>query len=135
MLMSKNRFHPRREAGRIHTNVGIVYVERGRPLTAEKHWLRAAWLDPGNTECREELATLYQRNGRNEEALEVCEQLRRLAPDNPVYHMAVGHLLARMHRYEAAISAVTQAVELAPDNASYRQILKQIREKQRHADE
>jgi tetratricopeptide (TPR) repeat protein len=54
----------RRRASKTHTNAGILYYERGRGQTAEKHWLRAAELDPTNMGCREELMTLYQQNGR-----------------------------------------------------------------------
>ena len=119
----------RHRASKTHTNAGILYYERGRRQTAEKHWLRAAELDPANMGCREELMTLYQQNGRNEEALGMCEQLRQLAPENPQYHMCAGTLLTRMNRIDDALLAVKQAIELEPNNATFRQIYDQIQKR------
>jgi tetratricopeptide (TPR) repeat protein len=116
-------------ASKTHTNAGIVYYERGQRQTAEKHWLRAAELNPGNMECREELVNLYQQNGRYEEALQMCEQLIRLAPENPLYHMRAGALLTRMNRIEDALLAVKQAIELEPNNATFRQTYDQIQKR------
>jgi tetratricopeptide (TPR) repeat protein len=119
----------RGRASKTHTNAGIVYYERGQRQTAEKHWLRAAQLNPGNMECREELVNIYQQDGRNEEALKICEQLRRLAPRNPRYHIYAGKLLTRMNRIEDALLAVKQAIELEPNDASFRQIYDQIQKR------
>ena len=119
----------RHRASKTHTNAGILYYEHGRRQTAEKHWLRATELDPANKACREELMTLYQQNGRNEEALAVCEQLRQIAPENPQYHMCAGTLLTRMNRIADALLAVKQAIELEPNNATFRQIYDQIQKR------
>ncbi|UCC99735.1 MAG: tetratricopeptide repeat protein, partial [Phycisphaerales bacterium] len=119
----------RRRASRTYTNAGIVYYERGRRQMAERHWLRAAELDPANTGCREELATLYQQDGRNEQALQMCEQLIRIAPQNSQYHMCAGTLLTRMNRVEDALLAVKQAIELEPNNATFQQIYDQIQKR------
>jgi tetratricopeptide (TPR) repeat protein len=119
----------RRRVSKTHTNAGILYYERGRRQTAEKHWLRAAELDPANMGCREELMTLYQQNGRNEEALQICAQLRQFAPENPQYHMCAGKLLTRMNRIEDAMLAVKQAIELEPNNATFRRIYDQIQKR------
>jgi Flp pilus assembly protein TadD len=119
----------RHRASKAHTNAGILYYEGNQQQTAEKHWLRAVELDPANTGCREELATLYQQNGRNEEALQMCEQLIQIAPGNPQYHMCAGTLLVRMNRIEDALLAVKKAIELEPTNASFRQIYDQIQKR------
>ncbi|MHC4355665.1 MAG: tetratricopeptide repeat protein [Planctomycetota bacterium] len=116
----------RHRASKTHTNAGILYFEHDRRQTAEKHWLRAAELDPVNMGCREELMTLYQQSGRNEQALQICEQLIKLAPGNPQYHMCAGTLLTRMNRIEDALLAVKQAIELEPNNATFRRIYDQI---------
>ena len=64
-----------------HTEVGLVYSQRGRLAEAEKHWLRAAQLDPKDTASRHELATLYQRALRLDKALAIC---REMVKDIPV---------------------------------------------------
>jgi tetratricopeptide (TPR) repeat protein len=119
----------RHRASKTHTNAGIVYYESGRRQTAEKHWLRAAELDPANKGCREELMTLYQQNGRNEEAFQLCEQLIKLAPENAQYHICAGTLLTRMNRIGDALLAVERAIKLEPNNATFRQIFNQIQER------
>ncbi|MHC4207869.1 MAG: tetratricopeptide repeat protein [Planctomycetota bacterium] len=116
----------RRRAAKTHTNAGILYYDRGQWQAAEKHWLRAVELDPGNIVCRENLADFYQKNGRNKEALQMCEQLIRIAPKNPQYHMCAGTLLTRMNRIEDALLAVKQAINLEPNNESFRRIYDQI---------
>ena len=56
----------------------------------------------------------------------MCEQLRQLAPRNPLYHVYAGTLLTRMNRIEEALLAIMQAIELDPNNATYRQMYDQI---------
>lgn len=119
----------RHRTSKIHTNAGILYYEHGLQQAAEKHWLRAAELNPTNTACREELMTLYQQIGRNRKALGICEQLRQLAPENAQYHMCAGTLLTRMNRIEDALLAVERAIKLEPDNATFRRIYAQIQER------
>lgn len=109
-----------------HTNAGLLYSALGRDPLAEQHWLRAAEIAPQHAGCREQLTSLYQRTGRTEEALRVCEQLRQIAPDNPMYHLGAARLLERMGRVEAARRAVGNAIALDPANADYRRILEQI---------
>ena len=129
VLQNRLLVQSRHRASKIHTNAGILYYDRGQRQTAEKHWLRAAELDPANTGCREELMTLYQQNGRNKEALRLCEQLIEIAPKNPQYHMCAGTLLTRMNRIEDALQAVKKAIELEPNNATFRQIYEQIQKR------
>ncbi len=73
--------------------------------------------------------TLYQQIGRNEEALQMCEQLIKLAPENPQYHMCAGTLLTRMNRIEDALLAVKQAIAIEPNNATFQQIYDQIQKR------
>jgi tetratricopeptide (TPR) repeat protein len=123
----------RRRASKAHTNAGILYDEHGRRQTAAKHWLRAAELDPVNAGCREELMTLYQQDGRNKEALGLCEQLIKLAPANPQYHMCAGTLLIRLNRIDEALLAFRRAIEIEPDNATFRRIYDQIQKRKYNA--
>ena len=59
----------------------------------------------------------------------MCEQLIRLAPGNPQYHMCAATLLTRMNRIEDALQAVKQAIDLEPNNATFRQIYDQIQKR------
>ena len=129
VLQHKLLVKSRRRASKTHTNAGILYYERGQQQSAEKHWLRAAELNPTNMECREELMTLYQQNGLNGEALRICEQLIQFAPGNPQYHMCAGTLLTRMNRIEDALLAVRQAIEIEPNNVTFRRIYEKIQKR------
>jgi tetratricopeptide (TPR) repeat protein len=109
-----------------HTKVGLIYREQGHEVKAEERWRRAAELDPSDTVCREELASLHVEKGRDREALRVYEQLRQIAPKNPQYHLRIGLLYARLNRVDDALAAVRQALEIDPRNPDYRRIYEQI---------
>lgn len=111
-----------------HTKVGLVYQQHGDESKAEKIWRRAAVLDPAHVVCREELASFYARNHRDPEALRVCEQLRRIVPNNAQYHLNTGILYARMNRIDEARSAVRRAMELDPENANVRRMYQQMQQ-------
>ena len=112
-----------------HTQVGIVYYERGRLAEAEKHWLRAAALDPQDTNCRHELASLYQKTRQLDKALEICQQLLRIKPESVNYHIGHSVLLSRLNRIDAALAAVERAIRLDPRNAAAWRQRKQILKK------
>ena len=90
---------------------------------AEACWLRAATVDPTNTDCRRELVKTYRRTGRKREALEVCEQLRNLDPMNATYHQITGTVLTELQQFDAAEEPLRKAIELAPESAeAYRSL-------------
>jgi len=99
---------------RIHADAGRMYYGHGNLREAEEHWRTAAALDPTNWTCRQGLVHLYLRNRRQGEALEICEQLRRIDPKNATYHLNTGALLARLKRFGAAEEALRKGIELAP---------------------
>lgn len=117
----------RRVVASTHTGAGAVYRGHRKLREAEEHWRKAAILDPSDVACRRELALLYQRTGRNKEALEICEQLRKIDPKDASYQFNTGVLHARMNQIGSALVAVRRAMELDPDNAKYRRVYEQIR--------
>jgi len=54
-----------------HLNAGKIYALYGKAGEAEKHWLRAAAIDPQNPEPRKLLELLYRQQGRQEEAVQI----------------------------------------------------------------
>lgn len=117
----------RRGVAQSLAKVGLFYRQQGHGSKAEELWRRAAILDPRNTECREELASLYVEKGRDEEALRVCKQLRQIAPKNPQYCLNTGILYARMNQMDAALAAVKRAVEIDPRNVEYRRTYERMK--------
>jgi cytochrome c-type biogenesis protein CcmH/NrfG len=107
----------RRRLAATHAGAGQVYHEHGHEHEAETHWRRAAALDPRNVACRSLLAAMYQSSRREREALELCEQIREIQPEDATNWLNIGVLNARLERPSAAERAFRKAIELAPRNA------------------
>ncbi len=100
---------------------GGVYRGHKNTLKAEQMWREAAHLDAGNVPSRRELLSLYEQQGRDEDALAICTQLSRIEPENPDHWLNVGVLEGRLGRLEAARAALQKAIRLDPHNPTYRQ--------------
>ena len=113
------RFNPllttRQSFAQTHTQAGWVYQVHGQPAMAEEMWRRAATVDPDNTGCRFHLLMLYQKAGRNEEALRMCQEMIRAEPTQGLHYIGLGNLYARLLRMPEAEAAFRQATVLAPD--------------------
>jgi tetratricopeptide (TPR) repeat protein len=116
----------RQSVAQTHTEAGQVYFGHGNLQSAQQHWQRAARLDPKNTVCRMQLVAVYVEGQKDREALQVCEELSRIDPDDAVTYINIGVLNARLKRFDAALSAVDRAIQLDPDNPEYRQARKRI---------
>lgn len=82
-------------------------------------------LDPNNLGVRKRLAARYQALGRLPEALDECEQIARLTPDDPVCQMLIGSLSLRMGSYARAETAYQKMITLAPGlSAGYSELAK-----------
>ena len=97
-----------------HTDVGKVLFAYGAHTVAEKHWLRAAELDPKGTECRELLVTTYNAQGRQKEAVPFLRELSSIEPGNPVHLNNIGALSFRLREYDDAEQAYRKLQELVP---------------------
>ena len=100
-----------------YTHAGRVYFAHGVLTEAERLCRRAAVLDPGNTECRIQLAAMYQRNNRPEESLEMCRQLTRIAPENLIYRLNLGLMYANRGNSDAAEKAFKEVIRLEPGHS------------------
>ena len=114
--MTDDRVVPRCVAD-ILTTAGRVYLAHDRAKDAEEHLLRAATLDPGDSECREALSSLYDQQGRLEEALRMVEELKELEPGSVTHRRNLGILQARLGRFDAAEEAFRELCALAPEQA------------------
>lgn len=119
----------RRIVAETHTAAGRVYRGHDFLRTAIKHWRRAAELDPGDTQCRRELAGLYEQLGRNSQALEICRRLVQLEPENARYHANLGVLYARVRRFDEALTSLRRALELEPEDAQYKKLYADVQKR------
>jgi tetratricopeptide (TPR) repeat protein len=107
-------------------DAGRVYEDHQQYDQAEAYWRRAAELDKNNTASRIQLVNRYRDTDRGWEAVVVCEELRRIEPDNARYHFVTGVTLARLKQFDAARDAVRRALELDPDNEQIQETYRQL---------
>ncbi|MDP6524913.1 MAG: tetratricopeptide repeat protein [Kiritimatiellia bacterium] len=104
-----------RAVAQIHIDASqAVYIRHRRPFEAERLLKRAASLDPKDQRCRQKLVNLYLRSQRNADAAAVSQELRALAPGNPVYHLNAGALLANLGQLDSAEEALREGIRLDP---------------------
>lgn len=111
------------------TDAGKVYQAHQQYEQAEAYWRRAGDLDRKDTPSRIQLVNRYRSTDRGVQALEVCEQLVRIEPDNARYHLVRGITLADLGQYAAARDALRKATELDPDDPQARKLYRQLMEK------
>jgi len=99
------------------TDAGSIYIAYANRMQAERLWLKAASLDPENTDCRTKLVLLYHRDARRLEALRVCEQIRNVEPENPVNYLNIGLIRQELKRFDAAEKAFRKVIRFAPERA------------------
>ena len=87
-------------------NLGVLHEDLGDPEAAEAAYLTALRLDEDFIPVRFNLATLYNRLGRNDEA----ERM----PDQGEAWYSLGLLLAEMQRYGDAAGSLSRAAALMP---------------------
>ena len=99
-----------------HNDLGILHMEGGRFIEAERVLRAAVAVNPQFAEAHNNLGVLYAKLGRNSEA----ERLfRRAAEDDPGYASAYvnhGLTLAALDRWEPAERSLRKAEELLPDD-------------------
>jgi tetratricopeptide (TPR) repeat protein len=101
-----------------HLNLAVVLAHQGEPELAEQSYQTAIQLDPGFLPARFNLASLYNRLGRNVDAEAVLLEGIRRAPeegrDTGELHYSLGLLLAEEERLEEADRHLARATELLP---------------------
>ena len=97
-----------------YTHAGRVYLAHGVLTEAERLCRRAAVLDPDNTDCRIQLAAIYQQANHPEEALEMCRQLTRIAPENLIFRLNLGVMYGNVGNFDAAEETLKEVIRLEP---------------------
>ncbi len=106
-----------------HEDAGRIYRKYGKLPEAEEHWRRAAALDPKNSSCRMQLASLYERTRRIPEAISMYEEVRKLEPKDLGSCLAVASAYGRVGRFSEAEKALREAIGFAPESSwAYRDL-------------
>jgi len=109
-------------------DAGRVFRRRGKRAKAEQSWQKAAVLDTKDVPSRYGLLYLYEKQRRDHDALEVCEDLCRIEPENPDHWLFVGLLYHRLNRPGPALEALQRAVQLDPGNPKYERAYQRIKQ-------
>ncbi|MGE4179887.1 MAG: tetratricopeptide repeat protein [Limisphaerales bacterium] len=98
------------------TLLGAAQIHRAhqQPAKAAALFLRAAHLDPDQTECRAALEGHYVRTQSVPDGVKTFAELVSQQPGNPLNHASLGRLQARLGQVDAAESSFRKVQELAP---------------------
>jgi len=99
-----------------HSQYGVSLGQRNKLDAAEKQFLKALQLDPGNAFASSNYGTLLARMGRDDEAINQFREAIRLAPDEADLYDKVGVILGRTGKTAASVEYLEKAVALQPDH-------------------
>lgn len=101
-------------AAGLHIEAGKFFLQKGQPAMAEPHLRQAHSLDLQGAAPRELLFGLLVQSERLAEAQHVGEELVRLFPKEPKYHINLGTVFVQLNEPAKAASEWKQALELDP---------------------
>lgn len=102
-----------------HMNLGNVYMEAGDAPRAEAAFRLALRLEPRATAARVNLAELYARTGRGEDAEQLLREGIAMNVDEAVLHHSLGLTLVRDNQRDAALLELETAAGLQPDEPRF----------------
>ena len=112
-----------RKVSETHTAIGRHYLMNKHPGKAEQLLQRAAQLDPDNTISRMVLASFYQQTGRNDQALQLYEELVRIEPGRIEHHTNKGICAAMLGQFGIAEKTFQEIIRLYPArDVGYREL-------------
>lgn len=98
-------------------NLGAVYRYAGQHAAAERSYLRALELDPGNHSAMNNLVVLYRMDGRDTALAHWEERVASYRDANPYFHAWRGDQAAQSGDWRSARDHYRRALELAPEDS------------------
>jgi tetratricopeptide (TPR) repeat protein len=93
-------------------NLGILYKITGHQNMAEMAYAEAVRINPDNLTALNNLARLFYKQERTEEALLLEKHVHKLRKKNPYYHALLANDAMFMKQYQAAIKHYRNAIRL-----------------------
>lgn len=93
------------------------FDDRSLEATIVENYRAAIQLDPKFVFARINLATMFQRFGRDDEAAEALREAEESLPHDPDVKCSIGILLVRRKRLDEAEKKFGEALDIAPSNA------------------
>jgi len=107
----------------LHTNYGIVYLERNFLDKALQEFKIAQNLAPENPTIYRLLGNAYRRYGKFDQAMENYNKALELSPNNASIYDEIGTLNEKCANLDEAIKNYNQAIAIKPDQAeTYRNL-------------
>lgn len=98
--------------------LGTVYDQMGQPQKASEKYEEILRLQPSFSPALNNLAYVYSERLPNlDRALDLAQQARRLAPEDPAVADTLGWVLYRRGNYLEALPLLVEAAEKQPDTA------------------
>ena len=99
----------------IFLRIAGSYIEQQKQEKAEEYLKKALYSNPGNNEARFTLAIFLQNAHRNEEAVEMYQEVLRMNPDHAMTYHNLAILYANeIKDYDKALSCLHKTIFLAP---------------------
>jgi tetratricopeptide (TPR) repeat protein len=92
--------------------LGTFYLKLGDVGSAERVFLRALDINPGYHDALNDLASVYESEGRLDEALGMVETVLSNRPEAAEQHLARGRILLKLGKLVDAAAAMRRAMEL-----------------------
>ena len=93
-------------------NLGVLSSQNKLYQQADSYYRMALYLKPGFSSAYENLALLYERQGKAQKAKQILKQLHKKRLANPYYHMINGDLAMENNAYSKAIQHYKSAISL-----------------------
>jgi tetratricopeptide (TPR) repeat protein len=105
----------------VHTMMGVLLEQAGRPSEARAHYGRALAADPNAGVAANNLAWLMAEGGDNlDTALRLAQTAKARLPDRPEVDDTLGWIYYKKGLTSLAVSSLKQCVAAAPEVAVYR---------------
>jgi tetratricopeptide (TPR) repeat protein len=105
------------DSAKLRTLSGLVALMDNRPADAEMAFQEAIELDPADAAGYEQLARLYAKTGRLNEAVTTYETAIKARPEDPNLHYFLGTLYSFGGAQDKAIERYEDAIKYGPDLA------------------
>ena len=104
--------------GKVHYNLGSLYLQQGKFPEAEKHLTRAAGLLPEDWSTWNNLGIALRQNGKLPLAMKSHQKALALSPDNPEILVNLALCYGSEGETDRAVETLKKVTELDPGRAS-----------------
>jgi tetratricopeptide (TPR) repeat protein len=104
----------------LHQNVGFLLVQRGDIAGAIPHYEKTVELEPESSDDLKQLAALYTKEEKTEEAIATYEKYQKLNPDDLEVQSIVSELYRQMGDMGAFVDKKIELAQQDPQNSQVR---------------